>query len=62
MPFSEMQPVVWMFSPEYESNTGSGKYILMPPSACTTLMKLSKLSSTKCWMGIPKSSSMALMS
>jgi hypothetical protein len=35
-----------MFSPEYESYTGSGKYILMPPRAFTTLMKLSKLSST----------------
>ena len=34
----------------------------MPPSALTTLMKLSKLSSTKCWIGIPKSSSMAAMS
>ncbi len=57
-----MQPVVWMLSPEYASNTGSGKYILIPPSAFTTLMKLSKFSSTKCWIGIPKSSSMALMS
>ena len=35
---------------------------MIPPSACTTLMKLSKFSSTKCWIGIPKSCSIALMS
>ena len=33
VPLSAMHPVVWMFRPEYESKTGSGKYIWIPPSA-----------------------------
>jgi len=36
-----------------------GEYMLMPPSASTTLAKESKLSSTVCWIGMPKSSWMA---
>ncbi len=35
-----------MSRPEYASNTGSGKYMLTPPSVSTTFAKVSKLSST----------------
>ena len=36
--------------------------MLMPPRASTTLANWSKLSETACWMGIPKSSSIAATS
>ena len=45
-----------------QSKTEIGNDMLMPPSASTMLANWSKLSETACWIGIPKSSSIAATS
>ena len=62
VPLRWTQVAAWTLRPEMASKTDIGKDMLMPPRASTTLANWSKLSETACWMGIPKSSSMAATS
>ena len=62
MPSRWTQVAAWTFRPDSASKTDIGNDMLMPPRASTMLANWSKLSETACWIGMPKSSSIAATS